>query len=990
MRALISIALTIAFSMALSVPTWGQMPVRRGPRWASFGRLRTTLYDHDSRPMLRGKSYLFTGIGDRSAPGLEPRTVLTFRGDVVVERGAGVHDRWPITYSRRSAFTVPGLKVLKAKGGIAIGFFSPEALAAFDLGGNQLWQIGEVFLREITDAELKTAEERQPPDVGFQVYGSLIPDDKRLVLSMDGVGVVGFLRPLSSAERNHFLDYVQELDRALLDTRNAERADERARPLTNLRLPQTTEAKVVEHVYYGEFDALRAMLAPQRGSQSLFGIPGMLELVNPIDQLFLNYHDCYALKYFYHAELRGPDDVNWVNTNLVSGESAFDDPDPYTTSLPLREEYAEVYQNVVSNKVGVFHSHETAVAPTYVPTYERFLDEYKRAHPPTVRRLEDNLLRLVTSQPPIRMTRPRTGTWSSTLGLPWEPMRSASFADAVDGVAGTIPPGWERGWQQDRSSGAFRLLIGEYAAFVPWATEVKGQRVAEPLYNPLAVLNPFLSLAGEETAIFIEDTAARPIEVDGRKGYSLVLPNTAIVVVMGDEDYWVFTLKGWRRPVAEHVEGFHAFLETIRFFPPGSDLPGGDEDATAATAEESPSSVDTVNLKFEDMLRFLAEGERALALLQLEEAESWHRKAAELDSTEGRVVLANFLLKLRAGVRQEDVANDRKQEHQPVTAKGRPIDVRTYEYRDHAAGRDLLAEAVEVLRSAVRRGSESATAKLRELGIAVDPRQEEKEAAKKPSLSTLFSRADDPIELYELLNQGASQPVPVLFRTSGGLAYICGIDPSTGAWRLENLPYKRIDDTLDEERETSRKHPQRAVTLEASRAFYQRQYPALDLALTGYRHVFAEVQDVTAAAAKAKSKKEWAPYGPVHEGLARGRLDEDAVTAACEFHARSNSGPMLFRRKEGAERTYLSLRRDWVVTWSIYFEELQEHLSMVDGVIARTGSYFGRTREEQLQVVLKNNSGPAVALDEFPEFYPTLERLLESAAAAPVREDLFK
>lgn len=942
--------------LALCTFAPAQLPVHPGPRWASMEKSPRALYDHENRPKLSGNTFLFTRVGDRVGEGIEPRTLLTFTSDAIIERGVATHDRWPIQYVNRSEFSVPGLKILEDTIDSTIGYFPEKSLKGF-----------QGLLTSVSE------------DLRFGVYGSLAEGDDRLILNQNGMGIVGFLRPLKGDEVERFASYIHELDRMWLVERDKRLRSQARAP--ELRLAQTFETRVLGHIYHGEFNDVRRLLEPRAKAFTDLWYETLL------DTLFVTYQHTFSYLNWNHEDRRGR--YSWL-VHLAEGPR---DTLAAQVSPPIEAEDFAVYIEAFGGRVGALQEFEYCFPVTFVNAFVEF-HAVHGGEDETVKQLEENLRRLVQGKRPVRLARPAGSRVPAGLDFPWQTKAERRVENTQEQLAYTVPAGCEVGWIQDHGEQSVRLLVGEFGAFTPYAVEISAIKVEKALRNPMAVFNRALSIRGHETGMFVEDTDAIELTVGGSKAYWMEINELILVVVLRENEHWILTLNRWKKEKGPYESIFREFVDSVEF-----------EVKPTAASTPTPSSFAKDTSTHRDDAEFFAKaGHSHLQRRELRQAESWFRKAAELEVSDAELYLAAFLLGLESGLEDEKATNARKRSR-PVRVKhlfeelnqlsGQAVEVppienivpsETFVYRDFLAGRSPEVEATQLLRPLAQAGSAQAMGLLKRAGIPL----EETVVEAPPSQAELNAKTENPVQLFEALNEGVDAPVPALFRSESGLAYICGKD-SSGTYRLEQIPYKRIADAVADFLAENPGYPAAQYV-----PFYKGQFAGLAFALDTFPHEYSTIEDVTEAARKAPLKSAWAPYGPVNKGRTNARIDEDVILAAALAHASNRERPLFFKKRDSTRRIYLAHHHElqggqqYVLVHELHHDELVEHLDIVEATIAASGSFWGKSADEQLAIILNNNDAARIALERWPELYPSLRELLEAAASCEVRKDFFR
>lgn len=243
-----------------------------------------------------------------------------------------------------------------------------------------------------------------------------------------------------------------------------------------------------------------------------------------------------------------------------------------------------------------------------------------------------------------------------------------------------------------------------------------------------------------------------------------------------------------------------------------------------------------------------------------------------------------------------------------------------------------------------------------------------------------------PKTLYEHLNRETTQPQPVLFRTGLVDAFICGVDPQTESFRMEGFSLSTLKARIGNAAQAARAGARgRGRTRGAAPAVDAD--PAVVFALEAYGHRFSSANDLVEAAQQAEIRREWDEQARVIDYGDSTRLKSlGAVARAC-----TPGQPLLFCKENTGVVLLAHLASSGhVLKFAIYVDELQRHMEYVDATIGDDGSFFGRTRDEQIEIVLAQSPGVATALEEWPDLYPTIDSFLAAAAAAELRPELFQ
>lgn len=213
---------------------------------------------------------------------------------------------------------------------------------------------------------------------------------------------------------------------------------------------------------------------------------------------------------------------------------------------------------------------------------------------------------------------------------------------------------------------------------------------------------------------------------------------------------------------------------------------------------------------------------------------------------------------------------------------------------------------------------------------------------------------------YRRLNEGKRWPVPVFWHAEPPRAYVFGQDPDTGEYRVEEINTSRGGG------------------------------PGHRFVLETYSRIYKTPAEVNATAKASEFRSAWKPNGP------DGRtcfLREPNFT----FRSNSASDEALLGRdhafvcqsdKDSAVLFFFEDNGTYHVL--ICLEAIQRHLRAVDAAIEADGSFFGRSREEQVARVLDRTPQIRFAMTTWPELYPTIDHFLAAASQAEIRHDLFR
>ena len=223
---------------------------------------------------------------------------------------------------------------------------------------------------------------------------------------------------------------------------------------------------------------------------------------------------------------------------------------------------------------------------------------------------------------------------------------------------------------------------------------------------------------------------------------------------------------------------------------------------------------------------------------------------------------------------------------------------------------------------------------------------------------------DNPISMYERLNRNSKENVPVIYRTTDGVAYICGVDPASGKFRAERIDYEYL-----------RKDSRLA------------RNPGPQFALGAYSHKFASAIDLVRAAASSPLRPGWGADGPLRpyvENVLKDRtFYRPDVEKAC-----ATGNPFLFCAKAESDVVHLGFSNGTI--YYVYLTAIEEHLDCVDAVIAKTGCFFGATRDEHLAKIAGKDTAIGIAMRVWPDDFPTIESFLNAASTARVLPALYR
>lgn len=232
-----------------------------------------------------------------------------------------------------------------------------------------------------------------------------------------------------------------------------------------------------------------------------------------------------------------------------------------------------------------------------------------------------------------------------------------------------------------------------------------------------------------------------------------------------------------------------------------------------------------------------------------------------------------------------------------------------------------------------------------------------------PVASAPITVDDDPISMLERANSNVSKRQAILFRYAEGFAQVCGQEED-GTYRSERVNYHYLK-------------RDRRVAREVGPEF----------ALSTFSHQFPDVAALVSAAEVAPLRPTWGNGGPVHPRVEKTVIERTMNVAAVKAEAKR--GPLFFRREAGDPIVYIGFPHG--VIWTYDVQGTREHLATVDRVIAKTGDYFGRSREDYLASTMAGRGTHAsTVLQTWEQEIPDFATFMELAMKAPARPDLFQ